>query len=913
MEADRWQRIEGIYHAAMQCPPQERGLLLADACAGDPSLLVEVESLLRYGERSSPLFERPAIEVVAQALADDLLAREAANPSGRIGERIAQYRIVGKLGTGGMGDVYRAVRADDEYEKEVAIKLVRQGMDTGSVEARFRRERQILAGFEHENIARLIDGGTTEEGCPYFVMELIEGKPIDEYCDAAMLGIAARIDLFRGVCSAVEYAHQRLVVHRDIKPGNILVTAEGIPKLLDFGIATILSPDTFSLDPDLTETGLRVMTPQFASPEQIHGKLITTASDVYSLGVVLYRLLTGFMPYRVETSSSYELARAVCDLEPEKPSSVLRRGGATAPKQSTSKPQSVRPATNGPLSNEQPRNGISNAASEAVDLLCACRGATQEKLRRTLSGDLDQIILKALRKEPDRRYTSAREFAEDLRSYLRGLPVAARGDTLGYRTGKFVRRNKFTLAALAVFVLLALAGVAVILRESRRARVQEERAERRFNDVRSLANSLLFEIHDSISDLPGSTAARKLLVERALHYLDSLSQESANAPGLERELATAYERVGDVQGNPHLANLGDTTGAIASYRKALHLRLAIGGDTSSSFEDRAALARTYMHLGLGMEAAGNFAASMDALQQAFPIAQALVIERPSDLQTRERLAGVYFLAAGTLADMGDLTGSIDDYRKSAALREAINDGPREFQTQVKTRLAGVYGYMAGDFRELEDLDSSIALEGKAHDILVRLAAVDPQSARLRQFLLENEYWTGFYNGEKGLQAQALVHFRRALAGYRKLSHDDAHDVLARRYLGKCYVGIGAALTASGKPDEGAENARRALQIFDSLAAGDHGDNFFKPVDLAYARLALADAYVRLARTPGIADAARKENWQQARNWYQRSQDVWMSIQHRATLGRFDTLQSKQIVHRIAACDDALAKLEASGS
>jgi serine/threonine protein kinase/tetratricopeptide (TPR) repeat protein len=914
MEPDRWRQVERIYHDAMLCAPAGRGLLLDQACAGDTALRAEVESLLHYGEAPADFLERPAMEVVAQALADDLLVMETANSAGKIGSRIAQYRIVGKLGSGGMGDVYRAVRADDQYEMQVAIKLVRPDLDTESVAARFRRERQILAGLEHENIARLIDGGTTVEGHPYFVMELVEGKPIDEYCDEARLGTAARIDLFRRVCSAVQYAHQRLVVHRDIKPGNILVTADGVPKLLDFGIATILSPDRSSdssSDPssenpttsrERTETVTRIMTPQFASPEQILGQLITTATDVYSLGVVLYRLLTGHIPYRVHSDSPYELAHAVCEAAPEKPSSVLRAPISQLPPTRDSR-SIVQPADE-----KRTVHGSLDSRS-SPEALSAVRGTTPDKLRRTLTGDLDQIVLKALRKEPDRRYASVREFSEDLHSYLRGRPVSARHGTFAYRSGKFIRRNRFVLAATAVFVLLGLIGIAVIVREAHVARLSQARAERRFNDVRSLANSLLFEIHDSIGDLPGSTAARKLLVDRALHYLDSLSEESAGTPGLQRELATAYERVGDVQGNPYLANLGDTAGAIASYRKALGLRLALVEGKQGSYEDRTALVQTFMNLGLGLEVTGDFAASLDALQHAYPIANTLSAERPNDPLAKEMLAGVCFLRGSTLADTGDLAGSLDDYRKSAAIRETIASGSPEFQMQVQTRLAGVYGYTAGNLALLGDLDGAIALQHKARDILAQLAVADPHSARLQQFLPESEYWTGYYTAQKGLAAQALPHYRAALAGYLKLSHADAHDVLAKRYLAKCYVGIGAALTAIGNPTEAIQTVRKAVLIFDALAAADRADNFFKPVGLAYARSAMADAYQRLATSPGLAAAARLADWRQARSWYEQSLDTWLQIKRKGPLGRFDAEQPDKIAHRIAACDAALAKFQ----
>jgi eukaryotic-like serine/threonine-protein kinase len=886
METERWQRIEVIFHAAMQCEPADRSPLLQDACADDAALRAEVESLIQYGEISAKFLDKPAMEFLAQALAEDIRATADRNSRTMIGARIAQYRIIDKLGTGGMGDVYRAVRADDQFEMQVAIKLVRQGLDRESVEARFRRERQILAGFEHENIARLLDGGTTEDGHPYFVMELVEGKPIDEYCDSARLGTTARLDLFRKVCSAVQYAHQRLVVHRDIKPSNILVTAEGVPKLLDFGIATILSTEPVFPDSERTETGLRMMTPQFASPEQLHGQLITTATDIYSLGVVLYKLLTGRMPYRLDSKSPYDLAQAICETTPEKPSSAIIRSGSFL---------------SGPITNGSIRAHLAEA-----ELASSCRSSTPERLRRTLSGDLDQIILKALRKEPERRYASARDFAEDLLSYLRGLPVSARRGTFAYRSAKFIRRNRIVLAVTSVFALLGLIGLVVIVREARIARIHQARAEQRFNDLRSLANSLLFEIHDSIVDLPGSTAARKLLVDRALHYFDSLSHESAGSPGLQRELATAYERVGDVQGNPYFANLGDTGGAIESYRKALKIRLQLADGGHSYYEDRAALVGAYMKLGLGLEAASNFSASLHALQEAYPIAKALAEEQPDNPQAAESLAGVCFQLATTQADMGDVASSLDYFRRSAAIREAITSGSPEFQKQLQTRLSGVYGYMAGDLALQGDLDGAIALEHKAHDILARLAASDPKSARLQQFLHESEFWSGFYIAQKGLQSQALPYFRTALAGYLKLTKSDAHDVLAMRYVGKCYMAIGSALAATGKPEQGIKTARRAIEIFDALAAADKADNFFKPVDLAYARSTLADAYEHLALTSGISGASKLENWSAARFWYQQSLGTWVHIEKTAPLGNSDAAQPGRIQHEIAVCDAAIA-------
>ncbi len=596
MEPERWQDVERIYHAALQCEESKRASFLERTCAADQTLRAEVESLLQYAQRPAKFFETPALDVVARKLADDLRVQDRLHSSRMIDTRIAQYRIVGKLGTGGMGDVYRAVRADDQYEKQVAIKLVRQGLDTQSVYARFRQERQILAGLEHENIARLIDGGATDEGHPYFVMELVEGKPIHEYCDEHKLGVAARLDLFRTVCSAVQYAHQRLVVHRDIKPSNILVTPDGVPRLLDFGIATVLSADPYSSEAASPVTTQRVMTPQFASPEQLRGGIITTATDVYSLGVVLYELLTGYSPYRLDGNSPYDLAHAICEVEAEKPSLAIGHSAQITGRQTTD-------------SNRE-------ALEVTPEWISACRNTSPDKLRRTLSGDLDQILLKALRKEPQRRYASAQSFAEDLRAYALGLPVSARRDTFGYRSGKFIKRHKLSLALAAVVAMVIGGGGVAIVREAHIARMQEARAERRFNDVRALANSLLFDIHDSVRDLPGSTGARKLLVDRALKYLDSLAQEAGDVSDLQRELAAAYERVGDVQGNSQFANLGDTAGSIASYRKALQIRLALAQDKHASDDDQAALSAIYVKLGFGLLITDGYTAALGTLRRA---------------------------------------------------------------------------------------------------------------------------------------------------------------------------------------------------------------------------------------------------------------------------------------------------------
>jgi TolB-like protein/Tfp pilus assembly protein PilF len=392
MTPERWNRVKEVLAAARGLPANEREERLAGACAGDAELRAEVESLLACEDEARDFLETAGSEA---ALADP-------GPEAQAGARIGPYRVLSEIGRGGMGTVYLAERDDREYRKQVAIKLVRGDAESAAVVRRFRQERQILAELDHPNIARLLDGGTTDEGIPYVVMEHVDGIPIDAYCEARRSSVEQRLALFRTVCAAAGDAHRKGVVHRDLKPGNILVTGEGTPKLLDFGIAKLLSPPPGS---EQTVTGTLLMTPEYASPEQWRGGAVTPASDIYSLGVILYRLLAGRSPYRVGPDLPHELGRLVCEEDPGSPSTVVE-----------------------PLK------------------------------RRRLAGDLDAIVLKALRKEPERRYASAEELSEDIRRHLEGLPVTARRDGLGYRASRFVRRHK----AVAVTALATAAAAALV-------------------------------------------------------------------------------------------------------------------------------------------------------------------------------------------------------------------------------------------------------------------------------------------------------------------------------------------------------------------------------------------------------------------------------------------------------------------
>jgi tetratricopeptide (TPR) repeat protein len=429
-----WQRVEEVFLSALEQPTENRVAYLRSVCAGDENLHSEVEAMLRSHEQAGDFMERPAYQINAQLLDQETGALQS-------GETLGDYKIISLLGVGGMGEVYLA--EDTKLDRRVAVKLVKVGLGRADLLRHFRREEKILAGLTHPNIARLYGGAVTADGIPYFVMEYVEGERLDCYCSARKLKLPERLELFRRTCSAISYAHQHLVIHRDIKPANIRVTAEGEPKLLDFGIAKLINPHAESMR-EPTMTLERVMTPEYASPEQVRGEEITTASDVYSLGVVLYELLTGQRPYRFKTRQPNEIARAISEDEAPRPSTVLTR--------------------------QNPSTVIVNP--------------------RSLRGDLDNIVSMAMRKEASRRYASVAQFSEDIRRHMDGLPVVARKDTVGYRSAKYIRRHRVGVAAAALVSAAIIAALIASLWEARQARVQRGQA-RAQRDIAQRINTFL--------------------------------------------------------------------------------------------------------------------------------------------------------------------------------------------------------------------------------------------------------------------------------------------------------------------------------------------------------------------------------------------------------------------------------------
>jgi eukaryotic-like serine/threonine-protein kinase len=873
MTPERWQQVSEALDKVLCSCAEERLEYLAEIAQSDPELHQELESLLASHQAAGAEFlNTPALQAVQGG-------DETDRQNTMLGRRLGAYQIVELIGEGGMGEVYRAFRADDQYRKQVAVKVVRRSQGSNFVVTRFKNERQILASLDHPNIAHLLDGGTTEEGTPYFIMEFIDGEPIDQYCQHYNLPTSDRLKLFLQICSAVQFAHQRLIIHRDLKPGNILVTADGATKLLDFGIAKILDAGTAidSFGPTLTQ--FRALTPSYASPEQIKGEPITTASDVYSLGVVLYELLSGHHPYLEVGDPPDKSAWAVCEVEPKKPSSVVRQTGGTG---RTSTGHIREPAT--PSS--------AQAAREA------------EKLRKGLRGDLDNIVLMALRKEPQRRYSSAEQFAQDIRRYLESLPVIARKDTARYRASKFMMRHKAGLAATAGGAVIVLAALVITLHEA-------HIAQRRFNEVRLLANSMIFEVHDSVAKVPGTTAARKLIAQRSLDYLDSLFQDAGRDRSLQGELATAYVKVGDVQGQSYYANLGDSAGALASYRKALAIREELAVSDPRDLANRLELARCHNKVGEMLAKMGDRVNASANYQKALSLVESLVAQDSSSLNDGNELVLTQTRLGYVLEDMGNLPEALARHRAAVAAGEkllAAHPADPLACHDLATAYNNVGDLLAKSGKPREGLETY----RKGLAVCEWAPADDPKSTQANSRGWEDDYLKmGEMLTQLGNKKEAFENLQKAMSIAQRLSAADPENAQARSDLSACYQSTGDSQVAFGDATKAMENYHRAIIIRQELSAEDV-HNVEAQVDLASSYAKLAQACVMLASRPKIAFADRAARWLEARSYLQKSLKLWNSMRQSGTLPGSEVSQPDETVREIARCDAELEKLR-SGS
>jgi serine/threonine protein kinase len=620
---ERWGLIRQIFDGALERPDVDRAAYLRVVCARDDELRREVESLLSSHAAAGDFLDKPAAHV--SGMTHTLVSSGVEVPEYPPGYRVGPYQLEKCIGRGGMGSVWLAARFDNEFKKRVAIKLVKRGMDTQEILRRFRLERQVLAGLTHPNIAALIDGGSTPDGLPYLVMEYVEGIRIDHYCEKRKSAITERLKLFRDVCAAVQYAHGNLVVHRDLKAGNILVTAEGVPKLLDFGIAKLIRTEFDTLAAAETRPELRPMTLDYASPEQVRGDPITTATDVYSLGVLLYKLLTGKSPYGQAARSDSTLRKAICEREPLRPSAVV-------------------------LTDEK---AVIPQATQRIDVAEEeTRDKARRRLKKKLAGDLDMIVLMALRKEPVRRYASVEQFSEDIHRYLEGRPVIARSDTFGYRSAKFVRRHAVAVAATAMAALTLFAAAIFEQRSAARAARERSLAEERLRmvDVESLRQQRdLLDVYFRLAESQSAPAALETY-RSALASARAFERTRQGLPDAAQFIARAAMKVGELapdeardlftearsrteplaKSNPTdyfaaLIGLGraqlksrDVLGALASFSRALQVADAEFTRTSSNPARRDLAASNYW-VGTVLAYNGENEAAAGKLRKAFEL------------------------------------------------------------------------------------------------------------------------------------------------------------------------------------------------------------------------------------------------------------------------------------------------------
>jgi non-specific serine/threonine protein kinase/serine/threonine-protein kinase len=798
---ERWARVKELFDAAVDLDASQRAAFLEKECGDDEALRHEVESLLKSDEQTGGFIEQPAF-----AIPGDLFPDDTEEPLA--GRQFGAYEVIREIGRGGLGAVYLAARSDDEYRKQVAIKVIRRGLDTDDIIRRFRTERQILAQLDHPNIARLIDGGTTDDGLPYFVMDYVDGQTINAYCDAKALSTPERLGLFRKACAAVTYAHQNLVIHRDLKPSNILVTQEGEPKLLDFGIAKLLS----SGDELFTETTptLRVMTPEYASPEQIKGEKIATTSDVYSLGVLLYELLTGRRPYRLKTRAPEEIARAITEQEPERPSTAITRDDGNS-KSETRNPKSLR-------------------------------------------GDLDNIVLMAMRKEPARRYSSVGQFSEDIRRHLEALPVIARKDTWRYRSEKFIKRNRVGVAAATLLVLSLLAGIVATAWQAQRAtdqaRIaaqQRDRAERRFSDVRRLSNALLFEIAPKIERLEGATEARQALLTQSLKYLDSLAQESSKDWALQSELAAAYEKVGDLQGNPTNPNLMVLTDALASYEKANAMRRKLLEKNTKDTEQRRLLANNYRVLGDLRWQTNEPTESLKNSETALRLYTELLAEQPGSTELRLATARAHY-------DIGQLFSSNEKFPDAIERFQKVIATTEELHHNLPDRI-DVMSLLAKGRQQLGNALSweSKQKEGetemaKAIEICERLVRANPNDSELSSALYQTYVVTSSVY-ENIDDPVATEYAFKALRVVEKMIERDPANLRTKQYLAVAYSRVGVTLSNIAKIAESVSYLEKAVTILQTLAQNETMNRRYR-AQLGLALIRLGDARRKQEDFPG---------------------------------------------------------------
>ncbi len=765
MDRERWQRIDALFEATLDQPLDERTRFLARRCAGDDALRREVEALLAAAGKAGSFLQAPApLPAIAGPAASESATGGELDVAA--GPTVGPYRILREIGEGGMGAVYLAVRDDDAYRKQVAIKLLLPGVRSVGLVRRFRSERQILATLEHPNVARLLDGGATPDGRPYLVMDYIDGLPVDEYCDVHRLSVRRRLEIFSQVCEAVHYAHQNLVVHRDIKPSNILVTEDGVPRLLDFGIAKLIEPEAFPYTVEATRTGQRPMTPSFASPEQVRGENVTTASDVYSLGVLLYKLLTGRLPHQLSGLSPAEADRMLNDAEPTRPSIAVTHAESRTDEQGIQR--MLDPETIGDLRRTRP-----------------------QQLRRQLAGDLDHIVAKALRKETASRYGSVDQLLQDLHRHRDGLPVLARQGNFAYAAGKLLRRYRLAVAAAGtIFALLAIFAGAMAHQAAQTAR-QRDRAEQVTGFLIDL-----FEIVDPGSARGNSIKARELLDRGTERVERELGDQPEVQASLRHAIGTVYLNLGLYdEAAPLLeAALADREGRLAETHP----------DIARNLDE---LAQLYRYQGRYDEAEALLRRALAGLDAA-TFAPLRDVATFAPLLRDDALGAEDPEVAKLLRHLAILNRIQGRYDEAEAL------GRRALEIFEHT-LGDDHVEVAEGSRVVAGVLSSRGANRSA-EVFLRKALTIYQRTYGEDHVLTGTAHQNFgaLFWARGEPAQAETHLTRAVAIYERLLGPNHIKV------GDALTGLGVMAKLQGRYQEAETQLRRALAIYEG-AIGDH--------------------------------------------------------------------------------------------
>ena len=758
-------------------------------------------------------------------------------------------------------------------------------MDTNIILTRFLRERQILAELDHPNIARMLDGGSTSDGLPYFVMEYVDGHEVRRFCNENAYDLSQRLELFRKICGAVSEAHRNLVVHRDLKPNNILVTDDGEPKLLDFGIAKLLAPDWKADTDEVTMTQFRVMTPEYASPEQLAGRSTSTSTDVYSLGVILYELLSGERPYSTKGKAPQELIDSVLSKEPPLPSSaVLTRN--LQKRQDTAKDRY------GDKSNDRAQKG---ASAPQID-------------SKLLKGDIDNVVLKALKADQDRRYRSVEEFADDIRRFQEGLPVTATGDSRSYRIRKFVERNKTAFSASVVAALLLITLSAFAGWQAIRANNEKAAAERRFNELRELARYLIFDAHDNIRDLPGATAARKMHIEKALIYLDRLSADAGEDMTLKQELAAGYERIGDVQGGPLQANLGEYDEAIRSYQRAIDIRTSMlgSGDTDNKY----AAAMLHSKVFRILQVRNDTAAAEEHLQKAEALMDVLSAGEPSNPLYRVTQARFAFEFGERLAAKtdGDLSLAAEHYKRSISVADELSPneattarGPDGLSLYEKALSVKQFGYRRLGQQAEAAGDNAAALEHyiKALDVSKALfERSDPPTVSAEMVLAISLGNAGRLQAAEGKFSEGLENAEKMLEICERAVKNDLHNKLSQSELASAHFSVGYVRQKSGEHLSAVESYQRALAIQENIRISDP-ENVYNLGNLAETLVALGS--VMEENSAGSSDNRSKNEYlSKAREYYTQSRSLFTGLRASNKLPAYLNRLSERTEQRLLA-------------